>query len=387
MTSKPIRILHVLTAMNMAGTETLLMNLYRNINRSKVQFDFAVTTNKKCDYDDEILQMGGHIIQYPLYRPNRHFSYTKWWNDFFINHPEYKIIHGHIGSTAAIYLGIAKKYRRYTIAHSHSTNGSFNIKNIAYGLYSFPTRYIADEFFGCSQQALIDRYGRKVANSKKAKVIHNAIDTKKYIYNSDTRQWMRNELKISGNQIILGTVGRLTPQKNPYAIINICEKLKSAGLDYKFLWFGDGELKKQIINELEVRGLTGTVLMMGKRADIFNVLQAFDIFLFPSVFEGLGIACIEAQASGLPTLCSDTIPRESKVSKLCKFLPLNDVNKWCEEILAITNYISNIDYVRPNTYLDIVKAGYDIHDVAIWLEKYYLDINERLSNEDSLHNS
>lgn len=386
-TNKPIRILHVLTAMNMAGTETLLMNFYRNIDRSKVQFDFAVTATKKCAYDDEICRLGGRIICYPLYRPNRHFSYIKWWKDFFSKHSEYKIVHGHIGSTAAIYLKIAKDYGRFTIAHSHSTKGSINLREIAYRFYSYPTRFVADQFFGCSQQALVDRYGKKVARSKKAKVINNAIDAEKYIFNVDSRDRIRQELKIDRKQLILGTVGRLTPQKNPFEIINICQELNNRGINYKFLWFGDGELKDQILTEINKRDLAKKIILMGTRADIYNVLQAFDIFIFPSLWEGLGIACVEAQASGLPTLCSDTIPREAKVSNKCIFLPLNDTDKWCNEISKIAIDIKNDTYIRPDTYADIVRAGYDIKGVATWLENFYLNTMERLDNENSMCNS
>ena len=111
-----IRILHVLTAMDRAGTETMLMNLYRSIDRDEIQFDFAVTATEHCDYNDEILSMGGKIIHYPKYTGKNHFAYKKWWNEFFRSHPEYKIVHGHIGSTASIYLKIAKNYGCYTNA-------------------------------------------------------------------------------------------------------------------------------------------------------------------------------------------------------------------------------------------------------------------------------
>ena len=126
---KPIRVLHVLTAMDRAGTENLLMNLYRNIDRSKVQFDFAVSTEHKCAFDNEIEVLGGKTYHYPRYNGKNHFKYVAWWNEFFNNHPEHKIIHGHIGSTAAIYLKIAKKHGRYTIAHSQHTENQMHNKS------------------------------------------------------------------------------------------------------------------------------------------------------------------------------------------------------------------------------------------------------------------
>ena len=212
-----IRILHVLSAMNRAGVETMLMNLYRTIDREKIQFDFAVTTTARCDYDDEIESLGGRSIHYPRYVGKNHFAYTKWWNDFFKAHPEYRIIHGHIGSTASIYLTIAKKYGCYTIAHSHSTSGGFGMHKVLYKIYSYSTRYIADYFIGCSTEALVARYGRRVAgNHDISFVLNNGIDVAKYAFSSQIRKEVLEELCLSVNDIIIGTVGRLTPQKNPF---------------------------------------------------------------------------------------------------------------------------------------------------------------------------
>lgn len=373
---EPIRILHVLTAMNMAGTETLLMNFYRNVNRSKVQFDFAVSATEKCDYDDEIISLGGRIIHYPRYRLSCDGKYRKWWNNFFSAHSEYHIVHGHIGSTAAIYLKIAKRYGCFTIAHSHSIKSKISVKSIAYQIYAYPTRFIANQFFGCSRQALIDRYGKKVAKSPNARIVNNAIDSEKYIFNFEMREKIRKEYKIDRQQLVIGTVGRLSPLKNPYEIIRICETLKKRGLKFKFLWFGTGELKEDIEKTINTKKLNDEISLMGTRRDIYNVLQAFDIFLFPSVNEGLGIACIEAQAAGLPTFCSDSIPLEAKVTEYCKFLPLNKTKIWCDEIEKKVIMIKEECYTRPNTYKEIVNAGYDIKDVAGWLQAFYLTIEE-----------
>lgn len=367
-----IRVLHVLSAMDRAGTENLLMSLYRNVDRSKVQFDFAVCATKKCAFDDEIRSLGGKIYHYPRYRGINHFAYTAWWNGFYKAHPEYKIIHGHIGSTAAIYLGIAKKYDRITIAHSHSTRSTTNAKSIAYRIYAFPTRYIADYFFGCSYQALVDRYGRKVAaDKKKAAVLNNAIDAKKFIYNNQSREAIREELSIGEKELIIGTCGRLTPQKNPFFVIAIVEQLVKKGLKFRFLWVGTGELETEIKKKIKSLHLEKYFIMTGVRGDIPNVLCAMDIFVFPSLWEGLGIACVEAQASGLPSLCSDTIPKEAKATDLAVFLPIDDVAKWCDEIFVQMRINNKLN--RSDVYRQIIESGYDIHKVTSFLEKIYLE--------------
>lgn len=370
--TSPIRILHVLSAMNMAGTETLLMNIYRNIDRNKVQFDFAVSSTEECDYDREIESLGGKIVHYPRYTGKNHFQYKKWWNHFLEEHPEYHIIHGHIGSTASIYLKIAKKKGRYAIAHSHSTKSTPSLRSYIYTIYAHPTRYIADFFFGCSKQALIDRYGAKIAEDKnRSKVLNNAIDASKFVFNPDIRKQIRSEYSVSDTDTIIGTVGRLTIQKNPFEIIKICKELKNRGVDFKFWWFGKGDLENKIKGTIKSECLEDVIEFMGTRSDVNNILQGMDIFLFPSLWEGLGIACVEAQAAGLPTLCSNTIPVEAKVTDMCQFIDLNDTLKWCDTIQNIIEVIKNKSYIRKNTYSEVVGSGYDIIELAKWLQDYY----------------
>lgn len=369
--SEPIRILHVLTAMNFAGTETLLMNLYRNIDRSQIQFDFAVTADHECAYDAEIQRLGGRIIHYPLYRGVNHFSYVSWWTHFFKNHPEYYIIHGHIGSTAAIYLHIANKFGRFTIAHSHSTSSHrVNLHDMLYCVFSYPTRYVADYFMGCSRDALIDRYGKGILKNKNHFILNNGIDARKYIYSKETRNNVREEIHISEDEIVIGTVGRLTPQKNPHFIIHMIQELEKRKIKFKFLWVGIGEKEEEIRKALYKELENGTVIMTGARADVNRVLQAMDIFVFPSLWEGLGIAGIEAQAADLPTLCSRGLPEELSVTDRCCFLPMNDLNSWVEKIVEI---IKNGEYKpRKSRYEEIKANKYDIIDTANWLQNFYL---------------
>jgi glycosyltransferase involved in cell wall biosynthesis len=369
--NEPIRVLHVLTAMNFAGTETLLMNIYRNIDRSKIQFDFAVTANHECAYDAEIRKLGGKIIHYPLYHGINHFSYVSWWTHFFKNHPEYYIVHGHIGSTAALYLHIANKFGRFTIAHSHSTSSHrINLHDLLYCVFSFPTRYIADFFMGCSRDALIDRYGQSILNHRNHFILNNGIDAKKYVFSQETREEIRKELHIPKNEIIIGTVGRLTPPKNPLFIIQIIKELINRKIKFQFLWVGIGEEETEIRKALSYELKNRSVIMTGARADVNRVLQAMDIFIFPSLWEGLGIAGIEAQAADLPTLCSQGLPKELSVTDRCCFLPMNDLDRWVQKIIEI---VKNGEYeLRESRYKEIKANKYDIVDTAQWLQTFYL---------------
>lgn len=186
-----IKVLHVIGIMNYGGAETMIMNLYRKIDRNRFQFDFLIHRDHEGDYDNEIKELGGNIYRLPEYKIFNYFSYKKACKDFFKNHSEYDIVHGHIESCAAIYLTEAKKQGIYTVAHCHSTGFQSFLPKILYNSLTYKTRFIADYFFACSKLAGQNRYGNKIVESDKFKVFNNGIDAKDYIY-SETRQ---NRLK------------------------------------------------------------------------------------------------------------------------------------------------------------------------------------------------
>ena len=366
---RPIRILHVLTAMNRAGAETMIMNLYRSVDHEKIQFDFAVTTTERCDYDDEIEALGGKIIHYPRYTGKNHFVYIKWWNSFFQTHPEYNIIHGHIGSTASIYLLIAKKNGRFTIAHSHSTGGKWNLHDTLYRVYSYSTRFIADYFIGCSTEALVSRYGKKVAaNHQKSYILKNGIDIEKYAYSECIRDEVRKELNIDRGTLLVGTVGRFTEAKNTPFIVDILAALKMKEPDFRFIWAGTGELKEQIERYIEQKGLKDHIQLLGVRNDIPRLLQAINVFILPSKFEGLPVIGVEVQAAGVPMLCSDHVSPEVNLSGCIKFLPIDSVNPWVQSIQNEKTFRRVAE--APS---DLLNAGYDIRTTSSWLSKFYED--------------
>lgn len=198
--SEPIRVLHVIGIMNRGGAETMIMNLYRNIDRSKVQFDFVENSYESAVFDEEILSLGGRIYRCPHYNGKNHFTYVKWWNDFFKSHPsEYPIVHGHVGSTAAIYLSIAKKYGAYAIAHSHNSGGDRGIKTLLYKALSYNTRNVADYFFACSTPAGIDRFGKGIVNSSRYSLLNNAIEIGDFSYCADIRGGDAPSVKFDGS--------------------------------------------------------------------------------------------------------------------------------------------------------------------------------------------
>jgi glycosyltransferase involved in cell wall biosynthesis len=368
MMPEPIRVLQVFAQMNRGGAETMIMHLYRHIDRNKIQFDFIVHTEEKCAFDDEIEQLGGRIYRIPRYSGKNHFIYKRAWRDFFIKYPEYKIIHGHVRSTASIYLGIAKRYGLITIAHSHNTSSGKGFSAIAKNILQHSIRYTADYLFACSRLAGEWLFGEKACMSEKFFILNNAIEAKKFIFNVNIRAKKRKEFQIE-DKFVIGHIGRFHTQKNHKFLIDIFEKVHDRNKNAVLLLIGDGELRNLIAKKVDALGLTGSVIFTGIRSDIPELLQAMDIFVFPSLYEGLPVTLVEAQAAGLKIIAADTITEEIKLTNLVDFVQLTDsTSYWAEKVLQYT-----YGYERTNAYSEICKAGYDVKENAKWLEEFYLN--------------
>ncbi|MBE6127688.1 MAG: glycosyltransferase family 1 protein [Erysipelotrichaceae bacterium] len=361
---KNIRVLHVIGIMNRGGAETMIMNLYRNIDRNKVQFDFVENTQEKGIYENEILSLGGRVFHCPKFNGDI-FSYMKWWNTFFdVHENEYAFVHGHIGSTAAMYLLSAKKHGIKTIAHSHSTYAKlFSIKQFQYKILSYPTRYVSDYYFACSKEAGISRYGKKVTFY----VVRNSVDSNTFRYDSQLRDTMRNELRLDNNISVFGHVGRFTAEKNHSFILRVFKKI-CAQMNAVLLLVGDGPLYKEIEKEAKDFGILNQVRFLGVREDIPALMNCMDVMIFPSVREGLPVTLVEAQCSGLHCLISDSISNETVLVKdLVTFLSLNQSEEvWAKKAKELCAY------ERRSYEKEIADAGYDIKENANWLQNFYL---------------
>lgn len=363
-----MRILHVIGTMDCAGAETFIMNVYRNIDRDKIQFDFVVHTDHHMFYEEEILQLGGKIYRAPKFKAYNIIEYKKWWYDFFKTHPEYKIVHGHIGSTASLYLSIAKKYNIFTIAHSHKTHDTgITLMRMEFALLTCTTRYIADYFMACSKQAGIDRYGKKIVYSNRFQVINNGIESNKYTFSKKIRDKVRKSNHIDEKTIIIGHVGRFTQAKNHKKIIDVFYCFHKQHQNALLWLFGEGELEQEIEEKVKELGLSQFVFFKGLSSHINEELQAMDVFLFPSLFEGLGIALIEAQASGLPCVVSDAIQDEADIKAgLLKKLDLSlSDDQWASAIEEM------VPRNREDTNEYVKQSGFDIQSVVKNLEEFY----------------
>jgi glycosyltransferase involved in cell wall biosynthesis len=368
--SESIRVLQVFAQMNRGGAETMIMNLYRNIDRSKVQFDFIVHTEEKCAFDDEIVQLGGKIYRVPKYSGKNHFHYRNGWVQFFNSHPEYKIIHGHVRSTASIYLTIAKKYSLTTIAHSHSTSSGNGLTAIIKNLLQFKIKYVADYLFACSKPAGIWLFGESACKKDNFYIIKNAIDTKVFHYDVEIRSEKRSELGIN-NKFVIGHIGRFDAPKNHSFLIDIFKEIHNINSNALLLLVGDGDLRPLIETKITDLGLSDSVILTGVRSDVSDLLNAMDLFLFPSLYEGLGIVTIEAQATELYCVVSDTIPKEVYVTNLIESISLNeDAKVWAKEVVSI----HTDKYERINDVISIKRSGYDILETSNWIENFYLQV-------------
>lgn len=365
-----IRVLHVIGAMDMGGAETILMEIYRNIDKNLFQFDFAVHTDKKCLYDDEIESIGGKIYRFKKFNGLNYISYKRQWKKFFRNHREFDIIHGHIGSSSAIYLKVARNNGIKAIAHSHATNNKksgISIHGLIWKLYSFPTRYIANYYLACSINAGIDRFGKKIIISDKFSVLNNGINPYKFKYNNDYRKEIRNQFNIKENDFVIGNVGRLVEEKNHKFLIEIFSKIHENIKNSKLVIVGDGYLKNELKKEVEKFSLNEFVIFASTRSDAYKFFSSFDVFVFPSISEGLGISAIEAQASGLKVICSDALPLEAKVSDNLIFVSLKKNSSfWANVIVSNKNCTD-----RETAYNVIKKNKYDINSSVKKLGEIY----------------
>lgn len=366
--SKPIRILHVLGCLDYGGAETMVMNWYRNVDRNKVQFDFIIHTTDKCDYTDEILKLGGKIYSISRFEFKNSIKYFKEWNQFFKNYPEYKIIHGHVRSTAAIYLKIAKKAGLYTIVHSHSNSSGKGIEGLIKNILQFPIRYIADYFFACSLSAGKWLFGKKICASEHFEVLNNAINTELFKYNPEVRKQLKYKMGLN-NYFVIGNIGRFHPSKNHEFMLDVFSEICKKQNNVKMLLVGDGELFPQIKEKAKKMGINENIIFTGTREDTHDLLQVMDVFIFPSIYEGFGMALVEAQASGLQCVVADTIQKEALITNLIKIVSLkNSKREWADIILSYKNKCRH-----QYTQSEIVKAGFDIKNISKKMETFYLE--------------
>ena len=367
---EPIRVLCVFARLDRGGAENMCMNLYRAMDKQKVQLDFIKHTSQKCDFDDEIVSLGGRIYNAPKYSVVNHIQYIKWWRTFFRKHTEYKLIHGHYFTLSHVYFKVAHEFGLHTIGHSHSEKPP--IHSIKFWLKRHSIRWIekeSDFCLACSYAA-----GKYLFPHKKFYILNNAIDAKQFRWNKETANQIRSGFGIRNDYLVIGTCGRFFRQKNPFGILDIFYEVYKLNKKAVLLWVGDGEMRPQIENKIRKYDLDNCVILTGVRSDVNDIMQAMDVFILPSLWEGLAVVSIEAQAAGLPCYFSESVTKECCITDLCHYLPIDKPNKWAEEILSC-------QMIRKDMTAEIKNAGFDISVTSKWLEQFYLDNHKKLSNK------
>lgn len=372
---EPIRVLNIVGLMSPGGIETLIMNLYRNIDRNKVQFDFLTHKGIDGTFDEEIKSLGGRIYKMPQIREGdktyyfRFFEYITALKRFFREHQEYHIVHGHMTNTAVFYMPIAKKYGAVTccIAHSHQTQATPGLSGVLTNILQKPLPKIATDYFACSEMAAKWIFPEEAIKSGKVKVIRNGVDPKRFYFDEKKRSEVRKELGI-GDCFVIGNVARFKTVKNHAFQIDTFDQYHKVYPNSMLMLIGEGELMNSMKEKVKQMKLEDSVLFMGLRSDVSDLMQAMDLFFLPSLNEGLPVVAVEAQAMGLPVLTSTGVPEETDITGNVKFLDLdNDLSEWIE---AIEDCRKSFNRKDMRGYIH--DGGYDITETAKWLEEFYL---------------
>jgi glycosyltransferase involved in cell wall biosynthesis len=364
----PIRVLHVVVNMNRGGAETLIMNLYRNIDRSKVQFDFL--TCKEGVFDSEIIAMGGQIHRIPYVTNIGHASYVKVLDHFFLANSYYKIIHSHMDKMSGLVLRSAEKAKiPVRIAHSHNTKSEGGFVSRTYKWYAGKKikRY-STNLYACSNAASQWLFRER---SREAHVLKNGIECEKFVFSSEVRNSVRKELQLGKQSLVIGHVGRFNHQKNHLFLLDLFTQLIKSLPNATLVLVGGGNLQPKIEAKIKELHLEDKVKLLGIREDIHLLLQAFDFFVFPSLHEGLPVTLIEAQGAGLPCIISDTITKEVDMGiDLVQYLPLADKKMWIDTIMNAANRTRT----RKITEGALNRKGYDIRKTAQLTQNSYIKL-------------
>ena len=348
------------------GSQSLVLNLYKVIDRSKIQFDFIIDEPDQLFHKQTVENLGGKVYVLPKFNGKNYFAVKKAWKTFFIEHPEYKILHSHVRSYASLYIPIAKKFGLKTIIHSHSTSTGGGLSGCVKAVFQYPLRYQADYLMACSSKAGEWLYGKKACKKDNYVYMPNAINFDEFKFNSEIRQKYRSELGLE-DKFVIGHVGSFLPVKNHKFLLEVINETLKLRENAVLLLVGDGILHDQITNQVKSLGLTDKVIFLGRRSDVGNILQSVDIFVLPSLWEGLPMTAIEAQVSGLKCLISDTITEEVCVSKLVNRLDINDINVWVKEL-------STSNGERLDVLTDVSKHGFDMKESSRKYADFYLKL-------------
>jgi glycosyltransferase involved in cell wall biosynthesis len=343
--------------MQRAGLETVLMNYYREVDRTQIQFDFLVHRSKKSAYENEILSMGGHIFRMPRLYPQNYLTYLHEMSLFFNNHREYQVVHSHIDAMSYLPLLAAKRaHVPIRIAHAHSAGIDRDYKLPLKLWFKSQIPKVSNRFFACGDQA-----GRFLFQSSNFFIMKNAIPVNKFQYSETRRNIVRKKMKVKENTFVVGCIGRLSYPKNHKFIIDVMARVVKKKSNVVLWIIGDGEYREALQNQIVALGLENVVSLLGSRSNTEDFYQAMDMFVLPSIFEGIPMVGVEAQAAGLPCVFSEGVSDEVVYATDITKLPLVE-SKWVDKIANASklerHFVTNF-------------GGYDIHSASPKLVEEY----------------
>lgn len=362
----PQRILHIVGKMDRAGAETMLMNLYRNIDRSQIQFDFVTLTSEVGDYDVEIIELGGKIFPIVASHPLKRMLMLQ---KFLKRHPEYTIVHAHMLLSNAFHLLAAKGAGvQHRISHSHSTsNGKANLAKKIYEKWALVTnRQIATHKIACGELAANYLFG----TTKDVWLLPNAVDVEKMITVADKSQnYISQNFDDNGLRIV--QVGRLNEVKNHQFSLKISAELKSYNIDFTLYIVGQGPLEDELKQQVQQKSLTNHVKFLGMRTDITELMASADYIIMPSLHEGFPVVLVESQAVGLKALVSEQVSKEVDLGlELIDFLSIESVQSWASALSASKNVVPS----KQRT-LEVLKSqGFDASTNAQVMTIFYKNL-------------
>lgn len=368
-----IRILHSVSNMDRAGIETMLMNYYRHIDRSRVQFDFLANKKKPGDYDDEIRELGGRIYVSPGLSPLHYAEYQRYVKKIFASESDIRVLHAHNEAMGLYALNAAKSAGiKVRIAHAHNTR---IIRDYKYPLKRFCKCFLTDsatELWSCGTDAGIFFFGSKAWNEK-GMIMRNAVDTERFAFDDSIREHARRELGL-GDKLVIGHVGRFNVQKNHVRLLEILAALSHIEPNAVLLLIGEGELEHEMRGYSEKLGISDKVIFAGLRSKLGKWYAAMDVFVMPSLFEGLPVVGIEAQCSGLPCVFSENVTDEVLLSRDAVRISLDATD---EEWAKAISRCAHEQKERKNGANAVKNAGYDIVTEAERIEKLYTRLAAR----------
>ena len=365
MKKEPIRIAQIIGKWVGGGVEAVVMNYYRHIDKTKIQFDFICDSDSTNIPYEEIEKLGGKVILIPPYQ--KVFKYHKELKKV-LKDGNYKIVHSHINTLSIFPLFAAKCAKvPVRIAHSHSTTNKKEWKKNLIKLFLRPfSKLFATDYMCCYELAGRWLFGNKEYDKGNVYLLNNAIDLDKFKYDETIRKSKRKELGIKDNTLVIGHIGRFVDQKNHRFLIDIFNEVHKQNNNSILLLAGQGPLMEEIKEKVHNLELDDSVKFLGQRNDVNELYQVFDIFLLPSLYEGLGMVLIEGQVSGLSCIASKEVPSIAKINDNLQFIDLDeDVSVWKDAIQEL----SSLD--RSDCSKQIVSSGYDISKEVKKLEKKY----------------